>query len=163
MTDAQETIAENQADTKKTSARIIKKYPNRRLYDKKQSCYITTDDIRKIVSSGEEVKVIDSKTGREITRGILMQIINEREEQSAKKMFSNTFLAQVIKSYGTDMQNTLVLCFERALEFYFKQTAKKTEPEKSPFKMDAQTYFTTVARDNINNWRRSWDNLKSKK
>ena len=153
---------EKQSD--KSQVRLIKKYPNRRLYDTEDSCYITTEGVHKLIAKHEDVLVVENKTGKDITRSILMQIINDLEEHSPRQMFSNAFLTHVIKSYGTDMQNTLVLCFNKTLDLYLgqKQThetlAKKTNVTMSP-----DDYFNTVARENINRWQKSWDNLKSNK
>ncbi len=150
-------------DTEDNPVRLIKKYPNRRLYDTKTSAYITMEDVERLINSSENIKIIDNKSGKDITRGILMQIINELEDKSPRQMFSNAFLTQVIKSYGTDMQNTLVMCFNKTLDLYLSQTPKTTNINKPSSKMDPNTYFNTVARDNISRWQKSWDNLKSKK
>ncbi|WP_119344238.1 polyhydroxyalkanoate synthesis repressor PhaR [Facilibium subflavum] len=148
------------SDAAKT--RLIKKYPNRRLYDTNTSSYITMEDIESLVHSGEDIQIIDNKTGKDITRGILMQIINDLEEKSPQQMFSNAFLSQVIKSYGTDMQNTLVLCFNKTLDLYLGQEKHMRNPDKSPHQLSPDTYFNSIARENISRWQKSWENLKTK-
>jgi|LauGreDrversion4_2_1035121.scaffolds.fasta_scaffold881454_1 polyhydroxyalkanoate synthesis repressor PhaR len=148
----------------KDKIRLIKKYPNRRLYDTQASYYITTEGVHKLVLEHENIVVIENKTGKDITRSVLMQIINDLEENSPRQMFSNDFLAHVIKSYGTDMQHTLVLCFNKTLDLYLgqKQTSEALS-KKNSSAMSPGDYFNTVARDNIDRWQKSWDNLKSTK
>jgi polyhydroxyalkanoate synthesis repressor PhaR len=80
-------------------ARIIKKYPNRRLYDTEESRYITLADIRNLVLSGTNLTVVDKKTGDDITRTILLQVISE-QEQNGNAIMGKDFLIQVIRSYG---------------------------------------------------------------
>ena len=142
--------------------RLIKKYPNRRLYDTHTSSYVTTDFVRQLVIAGENVQIIDNTSGKDLTRGIFMQIINELEEHNHNQMFSNDFLAQVIKSYGSEMQNTLVLCFNKTLDLYMTHMKSDKAQQDHPRKMAPNDYFNTIARDNINRWQRSWENLKNK-
>ncbi|WP_116964039.1 polyhydroxyalkanoate synthesis regulator DNA-binding domain-containing protein [Fastidiosibacter lacustris] len=150
--------------SEKDNIRLIKKYPNRRLYDTKGSCYITAEGVHKLIIEHENVVVVDNKTGKDITRGVLMQIINDLEEKSPRQMFSNEFLAHVIKSYGTEMQNTLVLCFNKTLDLYLSQTnAQEDLIKKSSKQMNPSDYFNTIARENISRWQKSWENLKSTK
>lgn len=144
--------------------RLIKKYPNRRLYDTKNSCYITTKGVHKLIIEHENVVVIENKTGKDITRSILMQIINNLEERSSKQMFSNNFLTHVIKSHDTDMQNTLVLCFNKTLNLYLGQKyATEVLTKKKNTVITFNDYFNTLSGDNINRWQKSWENLKSTK
>jgi len=83
--------------------RLIKKYPNRRLYDTKTSSYITLADVKQMVLKQEEFQVLDAKSGEDLTRQILLQIILE-EESSSVPMFSSDLLSQMIRSYGGAMQ-----------------------------------------------------------
>ncbi len=148
----------------KNEVRLIKKYPNRRLYDTQDSCYITAEGVHKLIIEHENVVVVENKSGKDITRSVLMQIINDLEETSPRQMFSNEFLAHIIKSYGTDMQNTLVMCFNKTLDLYLGQKhATEAISKKSNTAMSPSDYFNTTARDNINRWQKSWDNLKSSK
>ena len=86
--------------------RIIKKYPNRRLYDTKHSTYITLFDIKGLVMTQEPFVVLDAKTGEEITRSILMQIILE-EESGGQPLFSTQSLTQMIRFYGSSLQGMM--------------------------------------------------------
>ena len=98
-------------------ARLIKKYPNRRLYDIKTSVYITLADVKKLVMGGEEFQVVDAKTGEDLTRSILLQIILE-EEAAGAPMFSSEVLTQFIRSYGNAMQGMLGAYLERNMQLF---------------------------------------------
>jgi polyhydroxyalkanoate synthesis repressor PhaR len=83
--------------------RIIKKYPNRRLYDTDTSSYITLTEIKQLVMDSEPFVVVDAKTGDDLTRSILLQIILEEESQGSP-MFTAPVLANIIRFYGHTMQ-----------------------------------------------------------
>jgi len=95
--------------------RILKKYPNRRLYDTRTSAYITLADVKKMVLDGESFEVRDAKSGDEITRSILLQIILE-EETGGVPMFSTQTLAQIIRFYGHAMQGFMGSYLEKNLQ-----------------------------------------------
>jgi polyhydroxyalkanoate synthesis repressor PhaR len=97
--------------------RLIKKYPNRRLYDTKTSVYITLADVKKLVVQGEEFQVVDDKTKEDLTRSILLQIILE-EETAGAPMFSSDILTQFIRSYGNAMQGMLGSYLERNMKLF---------------------------------------------
>ena len=88
------------------SLRLIKKYPNRRLYDTKSSSYITLNDVKALVLAPESFKVLDAKTGEDLTRSILLQIIIE-EETAGVPLFTTELLTQMIRFYGRSMQGML--------------------------------------------------------
>jgi polyhydroxyalkanoate synthesis repressor PhaR len=89
--------------TSATPARVIKKYPNRRLYDTVTSSYVTLAEIKQLVMAHEPLVVRDAKTGEDLTRSILLQIILE-EEAAGVPMFSEALLANLIRFYGHAMQ-----------------------------------------------------------
>jgi polyhydroxyalkanoate synthesis repressor PhaR len=95
--------------------RLIKKYPNRRLYDTKTSSYITLADVKQMVLKNEEFQVVDAKTGEDLSRQILLQIILE-EESGGAPMFSSDLLSQMIRSYGSAMQGFMGSYLEKNLE-----------------------------------------------
>src|SRR5687767_1829817 len=97
--------------------RLIKKYPNRRLYDTKTSSYITLADVKQMVLKQEEFQVVDAKSGDELTRQILLQIILE-EESGGMPMFSSDLLSQLIRSYGNAMQGMMGSYLERNLRAF---------------------------------------------
>jgi len=97
--------------------RILKKYPNRRLYDTRTSSYITLADVKRMVLAGEDFEVRDAKTGEDLTRSILLQIILE-EESGGVPMFSTPMLAQIIRFYGHAMQGAMGSMLERNLQAF---------------------------------------------
>ncbi|HNT37701.1 MAG TPA: polyhydroxyalkanoate synthesis repressor PhaR [Rubrivivax sp.] len=94
------------ADAGASDVRVLKKYPNRRLYDTRASSYITLADVKKMVMAAEDFEVRDAKTNEDITRSILLQIILE-EESGGVPMFSTQTLAQIIRFYGHAMQGLM--------------------------------------------------------
>jgi polyhydroxyalkanoate synthesis repressor PhaR len=100
--------------------RIIKKYPNRRLYDTEISSYITLEEVRQLVVDGEEFEVRDAKTGEELTRSVLLQIIAEHEERG-QPMFTTQLLSQVIRFYGDSLQGFMGGYLERSLQVFLDQ------------------------------------------
>ncbi len=111
----------------RSAMRIIKKYPNRRLYDTATSGYITLTDVRQMVVENTPFEVRDAKTNEELTRTILLQIILE-EEAVGVPMFSNDMLSQMIRFYGGAMQGVVGGLFEqnvRAFTEFQKNIAEK--------------------------------------
>ena len=108
--------------------RLIKKYPNRRLYDTKTSSYITLADVKQMVVKQEEFQVIDAKSGDDLTRQILLQIILE-EESGGVPMFSSDLLSQMIRSYGSAMQGFMGTYLEKNVEAF--QQLQKALQEQS--------------------------------
>ena len=100
--------------------RIIKKYPNRRLYDTAISSYITLDDVRRLVVEGVTFQVIDVRSKEDITRSILLQIIAEQEE-SGQPIFSSDALTKIIRAYGKNLENVMGDFLERSLEMFTEQ------------------------------------------
>src|SRR6266852_7550176 len=94
--------------------RIIKKYPNRRLYDTETSAYITLADVKDLVLQYKDFQVQDAKTGEDLTRAILLQIILE-EESGGVPMFSTAMLANIIRYYGHAMQGLMGSYLERSI------------------------------------------------
>ena len=97
--------------------RTIKKYPNRRLYDTRTSTYITLADVKELVLKHEEFHVVDAKSGDELTRSILLQIILE-EESGGSPMFTSDVLTQFIRFYGNAMQGMMGSYLERNIQLF---------------------------------------------
>ncbi len=97
---------QNKSNDRKQRERVIKKYPNRRLYDTDTSSYVTLSEIKQLVMDNEPCVVRDAKTGEDITRSILLQIILE-EEAGGSPMFTAPVLANIIRFYGHAMQGLL--------------------------------------------------------
>jgi polyhydroxyalkanoate synthesis repressor PhaR len=127
-------------------ARLIKKYPNRRLYDTRTSVYITLADVKKLVVEGEDFQVVDAKTGEDLTRSILLQIILE-EEAAGAPMFSSDVLAQFIRSYGNAMQGMLGAYLERNMQLFgeiqksLREQSQKVYGEPAKFNEDLWKQF----------------------
>jgi polyhydroxyalkanoate synthesis repressor PhaR len=109
--------------------RVLKKYPNRRLYDTRTSSYITLTDVKQMVLEGETFEVRDAKTGDEITRSILLQIILE-EETGGMPMFTTQMLAQVIRFYGHAMQGMMGSYLEKNLQTFVDLQGRFAEQSK---------------------------------
>jgi polyhydroxyalkanoate synthesis repressor PhaR len=99
------------------SVRLIKKYPNRRLYDTQTSSYITLVDVKELVLKHETFQVLDAKSGDDLTRSILLQIILE-EEQEGHPLFSHDVLTQFIRSYGSAMQGMMGSYLDRNVQAF---------------------------------------------
>ena len=108
--------------------RLIKKYPNRRLYDTKTSSYITLADVKQMVLKQEEFQVVDAKSGEDLTRQILLQIILE-EESAGVPMFSSELLSQLIRFYGHAMQGFMGTYLEKNIRAF--QDVQKALQEQS--------------------------------
>jgi polyhydroxyalkanoate synthesis repressor PhaR len=102
---------------------VVKKYANRRLYNTDSSSYITLDNLAEMVRSGRDFVVFDAKTGEDITRSVLTQIIVE-EEGKGKAMLPTGFLRQLIGFYGNSMQGLVPNYLEKAMEAFAEQQEK---------------------------------------
>ncbi|AAM41574.1 conserved hypothetical protein [Xanthomonas campestris pv. campestris str. 8004] len=100
--------------------RIIKKYPNRRLYDTEISSYITIEDVRQLIIDGEEFEVRDAKSGEDLSRAVLLQIIAD-QEQDGEPMLSTQLLSQIIRFYGDSLQGFMGNYLERSMQVFLDQ------------------------------------------
>ena len=113
-----------------TPVRLIKKYPNRRLYDTQTSTYITLADVKQLVLDHENFQVVDAKSGEDLTRPILLQIILE-EEAGGMPMFSAQMLSQVIRFYGNAMQGMMGSYLEKNIQAFIDIQGKLSEQSKA--------------------------------
>lgn len=100
--------------------RQFKKYPNRRLYDIEESKYVTVEDIRKIILKGESISVVDSKTEKDLTRTVLIQIISEQEGEGHEPILTNRVLEQLIRFYGDAMQSIVGRYIEQSITTFLE-------------------------------------------
>jgi polyhydroxyalkanoate synthesis repressor PhaR len=109
--------------------RIIKKYPNRRLYDTVESRYITLDDVRRLVMDRVDFSVIDKRTQQDITRQVLLQVIAELEQRDGT-VLSQEFLGHLIRSHNHDvgLEGILSSYLEQSLRLFFSQKPPAGEP-----------------------------------
>lgn len=114
------------------SVRLIKKYPNRRLYDTQTSTYITLADVKQLVLKNEVFKVVDAKSAEDLTRSILLQIILE-EESGGMPMFSSVMLAQVIRFYGHAMQGMMGTYLEKNIQTFMEVQDRLADQSKGLF------------------------------
>lgn len=114
----------------KTAPRVIKKYPNRRLYDTETSNYIKLTEVKQLVMDKEPLVVRDAKTGDDITRQVLLQIILE-EEAGGEPIFTEQVLGSVIRFYGNAMQSFLGPYLERNMQAFLDIQAKLGEQSKA--------------------------------
>ena len=102
------------------ATRVIKKYPNRRLYDTEISSYITIEDVRQLIVDGEDFEVRDAKSGEDLTRQVLLQIISE-QEQDGEPILSTELLSQIIRFYGDSLQGFMGSYLERSMHSFLEQ------------------------------------------
>ena len=122
--------------------RLIKKYPNRRLYDTKTSAYITLGDVKELVLKFEVFKVLDAKTDEDLTRSILLQIILE-EETAGVPIFTEQVLANIIRFYGHAMQDFMGSYLEKNVQIFMDLQNKMSEQTKG-LNPDLWKQFTNV-------------------
>jgi polyhydroxyalkanoate synthesis repressor PhaR len=132
-----------------TALRVLKKYPNRRLYDTQTSTYITLADVKQMVLGAQEFEVRDAKSGDEITRSILLQIILE-EETVGMPMFSTQMLAHIIRFYGHTMQGMMGAYLEKNMQAFvdlqkrFSDQSAGSAFEGQPFSPETWAQFLQV-------------------
>jgi polyhydroxyalkanoate synthesis repressor PhaR len=133
------------SSAKKNAERLIKKYPNRRLYDTQTSSYITLTDVKQLVLDNEEFTVVDAKTSEDLSRSILLQIILE-EEASGAPMFSSDVLAQIIRFYGHAMQGMMGSYLEKNVQAFtdIQRKFTSTAVGGQPFSPEMWTQFMNV-------------------
>ncbi|MFO1327503.1 MAG: polyhydroxyalkanoate synthesis repressor PhaR [Rubrivivax sp.] len=117
-------------DAAAAGKRVLKKYPNRRLYDTQSSSYITLADVKQMVLAGDDFEVRDAKTSEDITRSILLQIILE-EESGGVPMFSTETLAQIIRFYGHAMQGMMGVFIENNMRAFADFQSRMAEQGKA--------------------------------
>jgi len=126
--------------------RLIKKYPNRRLYDTRTSSYITLSDVKELVLKNEEFQVVDAKSSEDLTRSILLQIILE-EETGGMPMLTSDLLSQMIRFYGNAMQGMMGKYLESNIKAFSDMQAKLQDQartmygENTPISQDLWAQF----------------------
>jgi len=134
-----------------TEPRIIKKYPNRRLYDTAISSYITLEDVKRLVLEYEKFRVIDAKTKDDITRSILLQIISEEEEQGSP-IFTTEVLAHIIRFYGDTLQGMMGTYLEKSLQSFVDQQHLVREQMDNFMGKNPLTMISDLAERNLAIW-----------
>jgi polyhydroxyalkanoate synthesis repressor PhaR len=129
------------------AVRVIKKYPNRRLYDTELSRYVTLADVRDLVMEGSEFRVIDSANNEDITRSILLQIMLE-EETGGEPLFSAKMLSQLIRFYGGTLQGMFARYLEESLDLFARQQLQLGET----MGQDPMEAMSRMAQRNMQLW-----------
>lgn len=123
------------------NVRKIKKYPNRRLYDTGASKYVKSEDVRDLLAAGEQISVIDSQSGRDITRSVLLSILaDEALDADATPIFSEVMLAEAVRFDDDFMAGTLALFLEKTMQMFLQhqnvfRTQMQNFDEEDPFSM----------------------------
>jgi len=143
--------------------RIIKKYPNRRLYDTEISSYVTIEDVRQLIVEGEQFEVRDAKTGEDLTRSVLLQIITEHEGDG-EPMLSTQLLSQIIRFYGDSMQGFMGRYLEQSLQIFLDQQDQFRRQMggllgKSPFGTTPWDMMGQLTERNMELWQQFQKNL----
>jgi polyhydroxyalkanoate synthesis repressor PhaR len=133
------------------SERVIRKYANRRLYDPSESRHLTLDEVRELVVAGDKIRVEDAKSGEDITRSILLQIIVEREE-AGRPLLSAELLEQLIRFYGGAMQDFLATYLERSVGAFVDQQERFQHQVLKMMKDTPLATMSQLAEQNLSVW-----------
>jgi len=114
-----------------SATRIIKKYPNRRLYDTETSNYITLAEVKTLVLGNIDFRVVDAKSSEDLTRSILLQIILDEESAQGVPMFTSEVLAQIIRFYGNAMQSVMGAYLEKSIHSFIGIQQKMQEQART--------------------------------
>ncbi|MBL6689965.1 MAG: polyhydroxyalkanoate synthesis repressor PhaR [Pseudomonadales bacterium] len=134
--------------------RAFKKYPNRRLYDIEESKYVTVEDIRKIILNGESITVVDSKTGKDLTRTVLMQIISEQEGEGHEPILTNRVLEQLIRFYGDAMQSIVGRYIEQSITTFLEHQDRYQRSVRDLTSGDPLKLMRNAMEQNMEFWNR---------
>jgi polyhydroxyalkanoate synthesis repressor PhaR len=143
-----------------TKERLIKKYANRRLYDASISKHVTLEDIRDLIVRGEKIRVVEDKTGEDITRLILLQVIAE-QEQFGKPILTTQLLESIIRYYGGPMQDFMGRYLEQSVTSFTRQQENVQQQisqmlNNAPPPMNAMAELT---RQNMELWNRMQEGM----
>jgi polyhydroxyalkanoate synthesis repressor PhaR len=143
--------------------RILRKYTNRRLYDTSRSCYVTLEDVKKLVLSGEPFQVLDSKTGNDLTRNILLQIISEQEADGHGTLLTNQVLQQLIRFYGDSMQGMMSQYLEQSIAAFLEHQERIREQMQTMMGVaNPLTMMNKIADQNMAVWNMFQPNASKK-
>jgi polyhydroxyalkanoate synthesis repressor PhaR len=149
-------IPMSEAPTKTVEPVTIKKYANRRLYNTGTSTYVTLEDLAAMVKSGEDFVVYDAKTGEDITRSVLTQIIVEQENKEGQNLLPITFLRQLIRFYGDSMQMVVPRYLEVSIESLTREQEKFRQQMAQAFGVGAFTSLEDQVRRNMEMFERAF-------
>ncbi len=136
----------------KNAPRVIRKYPNRRLYDTVESRYVTLADVRRLVVERVDFVVLDRKSQQDITRSILLQVIAE-QEGAGESLMSRDFLSQVIRTYGSGLHDFVGRYLDESIQQFARDQRELREKFKNVLGIDPVETVTAVAQKNYQRWK----------
>jgi polyhydroxyalkanoate synthesis repressor PhaR len=145
-------VARPSASNGRPAPRVIRKYPNRRLYDTTESRYVTLADIRRLVVDGIDFVVLERKSQQDITRSILLQVIAE-QEGGGESLMSRDFLSQVIRSYGSGLHHFVGRYLDESLHLFVREQREVRDRFKGAVGIDPVESVAAVAQRNYQRWR----------
>ncbi len=135
-----------------TTERLIKKYPNRRLYDTEESRYITLGEVKDLVMRGVPFQVVDSQTEVDLTRAILLQIIME-QEAGGNPLFTAPMLERFIRFYGDSAQAAFTTFLDQSLDLFTKQQRLFSEQMKGVLGGNPMEFWLKLGQQNMGFWK----------
>lgn len=132
--------------------RIIKKYPNRRLYDTELSRYITLSDVRELVLKGVDFRVVAANSDEDLTRSILLQIIIE-QESGGEPLFTTEVLSKMIRFYGDSVQGAFTNYLEKSLALFMEQQKLMQDQMRNVFTGNPLDAMTQLTQRNLEIWK----------
>lgn len=141
-----------------SASRVIKKYPNRRLYDTEISSYITIEDVRQLVMDGEGFEVRDARTGEDLTRCVLLQIIADHE-QDGEPILSTQLLAQIVRFQGDALQGFMGSYLERSVQLFLEQQQQLRQQVGSSLGQTPWAMLNQLTERNMDAWKDLQQNL----
>ena len=141
-----------------STTRVIKKYPNRRLYDTVISSYITIEDVRQLIIDGETFEVRDAKSGEDLTRCVLLQIIAEHE-QDGEPMLSTQLLSQIIRFYGDSLQGYMGSYLEHSMHVFLEQQQQLRQQVGESLGQAPWAMLNQLTERNLELWKEFQQNL----
>ncbi|MBL1141316.1 MAG: polyhydroxyalkanoate synthesis repressor PhaR [Proteobacteria bacterium] len=133
--------------------RIIKKYPNRRLYDTEESKYITLEDIKQLVTDNKEFIVKDVKSEEDLTRSILLQIIIEQEDDG-EPLFTTQALAHIIRFYGDSVQSVAGDYLQKSINLFVNQQKQLQDQLQSAVNTNPISAMAELTEQNLDMWKK---------
>jgi polyhydroxyalkanoate synthesis repressor PhaR len=139
------------AKTAMPRPRIIRKYANRRLYDTEASRHINKEDVRRLIASGKDVRIVEDGSGDDITRSVLLQLVAE-QELGGQPVLSDQMLTQIIRFYDHPMQGMLGSYLQQSFESFLQQQTAVQEQMQELMKNGPFAVMKDVAKQNIEAW-----------
>jgi polyhydroxyalkanoate synthesis repressor PhaR len=129
---------------------LIRKYPNRRLYDTARKRFVNLGDVHRMLLEGETIRVVEAESGEDVTRAVLLQIIVERET-GAERLLSNELLESIVRFYGGMMQEMMARYLDESVNFFVR---RQREWPASVQQFVENNPMTALLRQNLESWQR---------